>query len=193
MSCTSASFCLAVGDYTYGAGAAMPGPAFRDRILAEEWTGRTWRMLPAVNVGRRDELTAVSCTAPARCTAVGTSAQQFPLAEQWNGSSWRIEHVAVPGALGYTQLSAVSCISARACMTVGDYQGLPIAESWAGGSWRLQWLPRPPADNYSAHLYGVSCMSQEACSAVGVSGNGVSYAEQWHGTTWRLAETANPG
>src|SRR5260370_10435086 len=186
-----AGFCLAVGDYFYGA-KAMPSQGYRDQIIAETWSAMGWRLLPAVNVARVDQLDAVSCGSARSCIAVGTSAQQYPLAERWNGTTWQVQHAALPGRIGYTHLNSVSCVSASACMAVGDYQGLPIAQTWAGSTGRLRWLPRPPADNNSADLTSVSCASKTACTAVGDSGNGLSYAEQWNGTTWRLQATATP-
>jgi hypothetical protein len=186
-----AGFCLAVGDYSYGA-KAMPSNSYRDRIIAEAWSATGWHLLPAVNVARVDQLDAVSCGSARSCIAVGTSAQKYPLAERWNGTSWQVLHAAVPGRMGYTKLDAVSCVSGSACVAVGNYQGLPIAESWDGSTWRLRWLPRLPADNHSANLNSVSCASPSACTAVGDSGNGRSYAERWNGTAWRLQATANP-
>ncbi len=191
VSCASAANCVAVGDYSYPA-TARPGSSYPDKILAEQWTGSSWRLLPTVNVSRIDQLTAVSCTSPDNCTAVGTSAQQYPLAERWNGTAWRAEPVPVPGTVGYTQLTAVSCTSAVSCVAVGTYQGQPIAESSNGKSWQLQQLPEPPVDNYSAQLNGVSCASSKACMAVGVSGSSLSYAERYNGVSWRLATTQNP-
>ena len=191
VSCTSAANCMAVGDYSYGA-TAQPGNSYRDKILAEQWNGSSWRLLPVVNVSRTDRLTAVSCTSPGNCTAVGTSAQQYPLAERWNGTAWRVEPVPAPGTVGYTQPTAVSCTSAVSCVAAGTYQGQPIAESWNGKSWRLQQLPEPPVDNHSAQLGGVSCASSKACMAVGVSGSGLSYAERYNGLGWRLTTTQNP-
>jgi hypothetical protein len=137
----------------------VAGPAgYRDKILAETWSARGWRVLAPVNTGPVDQLSAVSCGGwPQACEAVGTSAQQYPLAERWNGTSWQVQHPPLPGRAGYTRLDAVSCSAADACMAVGDYQGLPIAESWDGSRWQLHWLPRPPADNDSADLTAVSC------------------------------------
>lgn len=193
VSCASAASCVAVGSYSYGA-EAQPSSSFREKILAEQWNGSTWRLLSAVNVSRIDQLTAVSCTAPDNCTAVGTSAQQYPLAERWNGTAWRVEPVPVPASdtVGYTQLTAVSCPSAASCVAAGTYQGQPIAESWNGRDWRLRQLPQPPEDNYSAQLNGVACARSTACLAVGVSGNGLSYAERYNGLNWRLETTQNP-
>jgi hypothetical protein len=192
VSCAAADFCLAVGNYEPDL-TAMPTPASRDRTLAEEWNGRTWHRMPTPNVGPLDEFTAASCYSPADCTAVGTSAQQYPFAEHWNGTSWRPQHVPLPGTVGYTTLSAVSCGTAADCMAVGDYQGLPIAEASADGSWRLRWLPQLPAENNDAQLTGVSCVGAAACMAVGVSyGDSMSYAERWDGTSWQLIEMPNP-
>ena len=191
VSCTSAANCMAVGDYSYGA-TARPSSGYRDKILAEQWNGSSWRLLPTVDVSRADQLTAISCTSPGNCTAVGTSADQYPLAERWNGTTWRVEPVPVPGTVGYTRLTAVSCTSAVSCVAVGTYRGQPIAESWDGRSWRLQQLPEPPADNYSAQLNGVACAGTKACIVVGVSGNGLSYAERYSGVSWRLTTTQNP-
>jgi len=193
VSCTSAVHCVAVGDYSSGT-TAQPAPgSYRDEILAEAWDGRSWRLLPAAGPGRADQLSAVSCTSPANCTAVGSSAGQFPLAEHWNGRTWQVQPVPAPGRIGYTQLTAISCGSPARCMAVGTYQGLPIAESWEGGAWRWQWLPGPPAAGHSARLSGVSCAGPAACMAVGVSGNGLSYAERYHGRHWSLVRTPNPG
>jgi hypothetical protein len=191
VSCPSPGYCLAVGDYSYGATARGTSGSYRDQILAEAWNGRGWRVLPAFDVGPSDQLSAVSCTSQASCWAVGAVGRKFPLAGHWNGTAWRAVPVPVPGRIGYTQLTAVSCPVAGACVAVGSYQGLPIAESWDGRAWRLRWLPAPAADNNSAQLNGVSCAAA-GCMAVGVTGSGLSYAERYDGTRWLLAATLNP-
>jgi hypothetical protein len=192
VSCPSPRFCLAVGDYSYGATARPSSGGYRDRILAEAWNGRSWRLLPTVNVGPVDQLGAVSCTSPGNCWAVGEVGRQFPLAEHWNGTAWRARPAPAPGRIGYTQLTGVACPLAEACMAVGSYQGMPIAESWTGGAWRLLRLPSPPGGNGSSQLNGVSCGGATACMAVGVSGRGLTYAERYDGTRWQLATTQNP-
>lgn len=193
VSCATAGFCLAVGNYAPDV-TAQPTPASRVLTLAEEWNGRTWRRLPTPNVGPIDQFTAASCVSPADCTAVGNSGQQYPLAEHWNGASWRVERLPLPGSIGYTTLSAVSCGSPSDCMAVGDYQGRPLAEALASGKWRLQWLPQLPADKNQDQLTGVSCVGAAMCMAVGVSytDSASSYAERWDGTGWTSIELPNP-
>jgi hypothetical protein len=190
VSCATPEFCLAVGDYFTGV-TALPNPASRDRTLSEEWDGRYWRALHPANVSRRDAFSAVSCASPAICTAVGTSASQYPLAEHWDGTSWRIEHMPLPGRLGYTELAAVSCASASACVAVGNYQGRPLAMVSRGGSWGLGWLPHPAGDDNP--LQSVSCASAVVCMAVGADVNAsASYAERWNGARWQLLRMRNP-
>jgi hypothetical protein len=66
VSCTSATFCSAVGTYLYP---TASGP------LAQTWNGSTWTadVLPGtVGVAAFD---AVSCTTGSSCTAVGSNAR----------------------------------------------------------------------------------------------------------------------
>lgn len=131
VSCTGRSFCLAVGDYSYGVG-AMPSPGARDRTLAERWNGSSWRVVRTVDVARWNQLSAVSCTSPRECTAVGSSASlQFALAERWDGSTWKTQHVPDVNLIGYTRLTAVSCSRDSACMAAGTYNGgiMAVGES----------------------------------------------------------------
>ena len=78
------------------------------------------------------------------------------------------------------------------CVAAGAYQGEPVAETWNGSKWHVVRLPLPSDDNHSAQLKGVSCLSRQACVAVGVSGNGTSYAEVYASGKWHLSATVNP-
>jgi hypothetical protein len=192
VSCTGPGFCLAVGDYSYGA-RARPAPGFRDRALAEQWNGTRWRVIAPIEVTGRSELSAVSCPTPRACTAVGATASgQFALAERWDGSAWKVEHVPGPSRTGYTKLTAVSCSSASSCMAVGSYDGgaSGIAEAWQAGAWRLYRLLSPPQPEPFAPPAGVSCASPAACTEVGTDGG--TLAEVWDGTRWRITPTPDP-
>ena len=87
VSCASARFCMAVGDYSSGAG-ARPSPAFRDRTLAEAWDGSRWRIVHTASPASRSALRGVSCTSPRACVAVGTSTAQWTLAEHSRGRAF---------------------------------------------------------------------------------------------------------
>ena len=164
VSCAGPGLCLAVGDYSYGVG-AMPSPTARDKTFAERWNGSSWRVIPTVNVASWNQLTAVSCTSPRACTAVGSSASgKFALAERWDGAAWPIQRVPGVNRTGPAQLTAVSCSSDSACMAVGTCNAgiTAIAESWNGAAWTLHPMPGPPA--------GLSCTGPAGCVAVGNDG-----------------------
>jgi hypothetical protein len=195
VSCTSASFCMAVGDYTRGAG-ARPSPAFRDRPLAETWNGSRWRIVRTATPSRQSQFRGVSCTSSTACTAVGASAAgQWTLAERWNGRRWTIQRTPNVNRTGYTALSAVSCASPSACTAVGTYLGAQaIAEQWNGTRWTIHRLPTTSGTSAKGPFVpaGVSCGSAAACTAVGAMLN-APLAERWNGSRWTIQPTPSPG
>jgi hypothetical protein len=165
VSCVSASDCIAVGSYAYGA-----------KSLAERWNGRRWRVQPSPNPHTvsaykspaQSAFDAVSCSSARACVAVGyyTPAQYAadPLVERWNGRQWMI--TPTPDAPNRGSLRDVSCSSASACTAVGmlDSRGEQDgAERWNGRKWTIQKTP----NTYGGRLYGVSCPSSTQCTAVG--------------------------
>jgi hypothetical protein len=64
VSCSSASFCAAVGSYSTSTGTFT---------LALIWNGTAWRLRTTANTPQGlDSLNGVSCTASHACTAVGS-------------------------------------------------------------------------------------------------------------------------
>jgi len=196
VSCTSARDCIAVG-YT--------GSSSQPTMLAERWNGKNWAIqaIPTPAGGTGTTLSAVSCTAARRCTAVGsyfnsTIGQTVPFAERWNGVKWVLQTTPDLGHMSTGFFTAVSCVTARACIGSGgvDYGGgvtIPLTESWNGTSWAvIQSTPEP-----GAVLYGVSCTSATACTAVGIydvysGGQVATLAERWNGTSWAIQPTIDP-
>jgi hypothetical protein len=136
-------------------------------------------------------LGAVSCPLAKSCTAVGeyfnAGGTELTLAEHWNGSKWSIQSTRNPAGAADSLLRGVSCISARACVAVGNEVTsagaiLPLAERWNGRSWKL--IPPAPGGPLAA----VSCSSASACTAVG--GAGSPLAERWNGSTWTIQPIA---
>lgn len=79
MSCTSASACTAVGDYSNSATRVT---------LAERWNGTTWSIQHTPNPPQGGILNGVSCPSASACTAVGGSSNSttgVTLAEGWSG------------------------------------------------------------------------------------------------------------
>ena len=114
------------------------------------------------------------------------------LAERWDGSTWKTQHVPDVNEIGYTQLTAVSCSSASACMAVGTYNGGTgaISELWNGTSWKLYSMPGPPQPQPFVQPAGLSCTEPSACVAVGTDGG--TLAEIWVGARWRITPAVRP-
>jgi len=198
VTCTSATACTAVGDYTDSGG--------NEDTLAEAWNGASWSIETTPNpTGEgNDTLNGVSCTSASACTAVGdytdNSDTQDTLAEAWNGTVWSIETTPNPAGEGDDFLNSVSCTSANACTAVGDYDDNSdtqdtLAEAWNGTVWSIETTPNPAGPGGST-LSGVSCTSVNACTAVGEYLDSAGYfaplAEAWSGASWSIQATPLP-
>lgn len=170
LSCSSSSFCAAVGIYDLD-----DSPT--NLPFDERWDGHHWSVESSPELASTDtELQGVSCTSPRACVAVG---EYFPfyarpvsrtLAERWNGTSWSIQRTANPRRV--SELDSVSCVSSRACMAVGTTpvpgQFQPLVERWNGTRWSLEPTPGPVAVGADVDwLQAVSCTSSVVCTAVG--------------------------
>jgi hypothetical protein len=200
VSCTSASACTATGTYGNGSGVHGVGTA----TLAERWNGTAWTVQTTPSPDQSEDpdnlLAAVSCTSASACTAVGpayttSSGATKNLAERWNGTAWAIQ--TVPGPAG--SLMGVSCPSVSACTATGSYStstgiSKTLAEGWNAVAWATQPTPNPGGAENS-ELYGVSCPSAWACTAVGdygLPGAYVPLAERWNGTSWAIQPVPEP-
>jgi hypothetical protein len=180
VSCTSASFCVAVGFPFDSAGNPVA-------TLAERWNGKSWAILPTPNPAPGSGFGGVSCTSASFCVAVGGGpAGVKTLAERWNGRSWAIQRTPNPSSGG--GLAAVSCTSTVACTAVAD---LGAAMRWNGTRWTIQ--PTPSTGSAGSLLNTVSCTSASSCTAAGEltsSGNQFgTLAERWNGRSWHIQPT----
>ena len=100
------------------------------------------------------------------------------------------------------ELNGVSCASSSACVAVGDsFAGgsalnVPLVGGWNGRQWTIEQVPLPEP-SFGADLYGVSCTSPSACTAVGQYyprryGNALPLVERWTGGRWSVQTTPNP-
>jgi hypothetical protein len=169
VSCSSASFCLAVGK-----AASKP--------YAETWTGGTeWTRTSLINPTGSVSATlqSVSCTSSESCMAAGSYNESGglpkPLTERLSGSTWSVLTTPKPsGATGEASLGGVICLSSSSCFASGSYRAEPLsqpkalAESWNGSAWTAQ-TPPNPAETSSTGLTAISCSSSGGCTAVGSS------------------------
>jgi hypothetical protein len=201
VSCTSASTCVAVGNYETKAFVAHP--------LAEIWNGRSWTMIRTYNPPRASNasLSMVSCASAVACTAVGfyekpaLPGKAHTLAEEWNGTSWSSERTrSAPHSAG-SSLAAVACLAANFCLAVGNYVmtgttlALGFSERWNGESWSAKDAADAGGGALS-QLVAVSCASTALCIAVGNysnrAGRGLALTEDWNGTAWHIQSTPDP-
>jgi hypothetical protein len=114
VSCTSPSFCLAVGSDS-------------DIPLAERWDGNSWSSVSFATpiVYSESQLDSVSCASPTACVAAGEHEYSLAevLVENWDGSNLSEEQSTPmdpnPDSEGW-ELSGVSCAGALVCMAVGS-------------------------------------------------------------------------
>ena len=183
VSCTSGSFCQAVG------AAGSTG-------MAEGWNGSSWTVEPVA--GSPGAFAAASCSSPTACSAVGGSPSgTAPFAEHWDGSAWTAEPLAEPSSANVSALTSVSCPSDNSCFVAGtanDSSGdtLPLIEHWDGSSWQVSF--NLPAGTRDAELLNaISCSSPSSCTAIGgYQISGEATVVQWNGTSWVLTRWPNP-
>lgn len=184
VSCTSPSFCEAVGSY-------FDTSAFMNEAFGAAWNGTSWSLqsTPNPNPGGfgYEQFNTVSCASPTFCEAWASGNAGNPgvtVAEQWDGTSWNLQ--TVPSTA--TTVNSVSCVSATFCEAVG----LDQAFAWDGSAWNPQTVPAPASNG---NLSGVSCTSVKFCEAVGDynnDGDDVGVAAAWDGSAWSAQTTSDP-
>jgi hypothetical protein len=196
VSCSSATFCVAVGYAVSTAGAIS--------VLLDKWNGKAWSAMKpaALPAGFHGHVLAgVSCLSPTSCVAVGEEGKPSDLiavSEIWNGKAWRYVNVAWPKGVKNAHFNDVHCLSAAHCVAVGatglnplsNYPtGRAAAAVWNGKAWKAESVPAPAKGKFSV-FYGLSCQ-KSFCAAVGQTGpsdtpSGTSLSGFTTGSSWRL-------
>ncbi|MHB8463656.1 MAG: hypothetical protein ACYDH6_06035 [Acidimicrobiales bacterium] len=185
VSCTSASFCVAVGYYMTHSNTTQPDYW---HSWAERWDGVSWTPMvtPTANpFPSTNTLNAVSCLSATWCTAVGRSSDDGGLILRWDGVAWTRTGLAPPVGVGSTstsvgnkldRLDAVSCVSPTFCVAAGTTFleiFVTLADVWNGSTWQAMLAPPYDLTN-STGFSGVACPSDVFC--VGVLGSPFSRA-----------------
>jgi subtilisin family serine protease len=208
VSCTSASFCVAVGAHHFQ---ISPGSEWQ-RTLALHWDGTAWTMrtapqedAPPSPSATYNDLQSVSCDAANSCMAVGfyndiAAGKYRMLATRWTGSDWENlipANSPLMGSMAFSQFYGVSCTSSTACTAVGmqrDSAGTwnTLAARW-NGAWTIQSVPRPGYAG-QVQLREVSCPTATSCTATGSRSSNPSrpLAVGWDGSSWQLQTTPAP-
>ena len=184
LSCTSASFCLAIG--TTG---------------AHRWDGSRWTAVAAppgpVTSPQASGEQRVSCVSRTFCLAVGltSGADARPAAAVWNGTGWHATAAPkTPAGAGFAELDGVSCPTKTVCFANGKYrrQGLlfGVIERWNGSTWAID-SPQMRLSPVSGSM-DLSCAAVTACMAVWGDIRGGDRAQWWNGSTWKGTTFAGP-
>jgi hypothetical protein len=192
VSCTSSTFCMAVGYYE-GSGSDV------DQTLIETWDGTSWEVVPSPDEGSGSELSGVSCTTSYFCMAVGqynTGSAEDDLIEQWDGGVWSLDSSSNASST-FNELDTVSCTSLTFCIAVGRYDSgseqLSLSDLFNGSYWGVA-PTNDPSSTYN-YLTAVSCVSSTDCMAVGQyvdsSSNLATMSQEWNGSTWILFYPTN--
>jgi hypothetical protein len=198
VSCSSATVCIAVGNYENSANTF--------KVLAEAWNGTDWAVKATPGLTpNHSGMSGVSCIDADACTAVGYYSYSAggtggTLAENWDGTQWTFDPIpSPPGATG-SSLFAVSgsCEPLLFCTAVGYYYnsagaGVTLAEAWNGKQWTIEHTPNPVGAQ-NVVLNSVSCTYHStACTAVGEYLDSTdtyhTLAEAWNGTKWTIQHT----
>ncbi len=158
VSCTSDTFCMAVG----GEGPGGAGYAL-------SYNGSTWSTPTLIDSG--GPLSSVSCTSDTFCMAVDWNGD----AMSYDGSTWSA--ATLVDSVGPGNLGSVSCTSDTFCMAV-DWLGYAL--SYDGSTWST-----PMLIDSNEGLTSVSCTSSTFCMAVDYNGNSQN-AFSYDGSGWSV-------
>ena len=175
----------------------------------DSWNGSSWTMA----FSQQDvSLSEVSCSAPTACVTVGGGPSNSLYSMVLASGTWAPESMPDPGNDGV--LNDVSCASPTFCMAVGSVEvsgfgwATSLTEEWDGESWVVVPSPNYPENDLGSGFLGGgilisdSCVSAQACVAVGYGGGGVNSSslsypglavvETWDGVAWSLTSTPAP-
>jgi hypothetical protein len=162
VSCTTTTFCMAVGSGSSGDVALM-------------WDGASWSLpmpLKSSSLG----LGSISCPTTRFCMAVGGYHASGDVYATWDGSTWSPESQRRTG-LGSDGFASVSCPTNALCVAVDFGSGVnsepstfkpPLISVWRADSWA-------GATQESVQAPIVSCATESRCLAVGAFGRSTAY------------------
>jgi hypothetical protein len=193
--CKSATFCIAVGGITLASGANVPS--------VYRWNGRRWLTVKIARpAAAYSALNDVDCPTASTCYAVGLYLARTtggPFGELWRSGQWHLMRMPALAATTGDQLWAIACPTTTRCVAIGGGQDarsnpVPFIETLRNGHWSVMEAPEPGKHDPTV-LQDLSCAAPGDCIAVGnyqTARAGLTLAEAWNGTSWRILTTASP-
>ena len=184
VSCVTVNFCMAAGFDV----------STTTSTYVEEWNGSAWLPTTLTNPGATTAAGGygITCTTPTFCMivgAAGTTQSGGAYVASWDGTTWT--PITVTNSFNDVILQSVSCVGIALCWAAGT--GGPngnhaIVDSWsAAAGWTQDTVPTPQAQG-KFKLFGISCVSSTACTAVGeyIPGAGATatLVFTWNGLAW---------
>ncbi len=193
-SCSSSSFCVAVGDVRDVELNAFP---LAETYSHGSWTSSILPMPPnAVQINSNGghsyagALSSVSCPSDGVCAAVGTYEAYHPslneslsngLLEVLSSGTWTVSEGSFPDGpfSGSVNLNGVSCSDPGTCVAVGtgwattgpNATNEGVIFSLNADAWTMQFASVPFANGRDVALNGISCPDDSTCVAVGTYAN----------------------
>ena len=181
VSCTSPSFCLAVGPFP-GSEALTTGGVSAPLALA--WNGARWTAVPVTATASitDQQVTSVSCVTPTFCEVAGTATvtgHSSALVGTWNGSALVLAVPAISVSGDIRAVTGISCDSLGTCFAVGSTMaGDGIAHTLVLADHDRRWTEEPSGNQGSStptQLSAVSCAGTFCVAAGEYSKDTVTY------------------
>ncbi len=198
VSCTSSTWCVAVGSDRSGQPIALRGnPA--------TWTGSQVTLFTlGAAFDKGGSFNAVTCATQSSCVAVGSDSADHVLVLSGNPATWSdadMKSFSLATALGATgDLNSIACTSTTSCVAVGgDGEKDPLVlvgdpATWGAAQAFSAGVPAPTTDTVGGYSTGgvdtngsfasVSCSSSTQCVAVGGDGSGDPILIDGNPSTW---------
>jgi hypothetical protein len=206
MSCPSATWCTAVGQYH--AGSNQYGLILRRS--KGKWSASAAPVAPGAEAVAT--LNAVSCPTVTRCFAGGWDYPEDPTSSQllmltWWKNKWSVVAVALPknaATNAEAAIDAIACPTATKCIAVGSYETSAGDEEgvllgWAGRSWTTRTAPVPAnaGANPTISLNAAACPVSTRCVVGGEFEDAASQPHAllltWWQNKWTAAEAPGAG
>jgi hypothetical protein len=210
VSCPTASFCVAVGQYMDSSGFLQP---VVDTFANGAWTSQRGALPPDsatdTSVTQPDGyFYSVSCASTSSCAAVGqyttTGGTRAAYIATLAGTSWSAAAAPLPADStgGTSQLFGVSCTASGTCAATGQFTATAgdsgLLEALVNGTWTATDAPVPANaanPNFAVDIQ-VVCTTATSCVAVGdyavLGAGGAPLVNTWNGSTWAGTEAPMP-
>jgi hypothetical protein len=187
-------------------GPVVKVPTSPSVVLRLDRVGTAWSVGSLSQIPSIQGLSAVSCSSPTNCVAVGErntrKGLELPASTSFDGRRWT-SAVDIPPFNPGAVIYDITCVSRSFCVAVGyqrDQAGtaLTLVARFDGRRWTDMPTPNWATGNGSDadELNSISCSSDRDCVAVGdYYHNSVdsSLAEDFNGNSWRIVPTPSPG